>query len=186
MANAYLKKIILFISSLFLSSILSAANLQYFVNQPTNHSLNAPYSYYTYQPSPMMDKAIESISSYSNVKKCATNNVTDAIIILKPVLSYQAQSTILYGDLHVKVYQTRSDNETNPDNFIKKMKISLWKVVKFDEVVMDYYVNEIYTELLKKLTSEIDSLKIDKNYRTSGSYCDLLSTINESSVNLNY
>ena len=27
---------------------------------------------------------------------------------------------------------------------------------------MDYYVNEMYTELLKKLTSEIDSLKIDK------------------------
>ena len=134
----------------------------------------------------MMDKAIESISSYSNVKKCATNNVTDAIIILKPVLSYQAQSTILYGDLHVKVYQTRSDNETNPDNFIKKMKISLWKVVQFDKVVMDYYVNEMYTELLKKLTSEIDSLKIDKSYPTNGSYCDLLSTINKSSINLNY
>ena len=120
MVNAYLKKIILFISTLFLSSILNAANLQYFVNQPTNQSLNSPYSYYTYQPSPMMDKAIESIPSYSNVKKCATNNITDAIIILKPILSYQAQSTILYGDLHVKVYQTRSDNETNPDNFIKK------------------------------------------------------------------
>jgi hypothetical protein len=186
MANAYLKKIILFISTLFLSSILSAANLQYYVNQPTNQSLNAPYSYYTFQPSPMMDKAIESIPSYSNIKKCATNNVTDAIIILKPVLSYQAQSTILYGDLHVKVYQTRSDNETNPDNFIKKMKISLWKVVQFDKVVMNYFVNEMYTELLKKLTSEIDSLKIDKNYPTSGSYCDLLSTINKSSVNLNY
>ena len=134
----------------------------------------------------MMDKAIESIPSYSNVKKCATDNITDAIIILKPILSYQAQSTILYGDLHVKIYQTRSDNETNPDNFIKKIKISLWKVVKFDKVVMDYYVNEIYVELLKKLTSEIDSLKIDKNYPTSGSYCDLLSTINKSSVNLNY
>ena len=134
----------------------------------------------------MMDKAIESIPSYSSVKKCATDNITDAIIILKPILSYQAQSTILYGDLHVKIYQTRSDNETNPDNFIKKIKISLWKVVKFDKVVMDYYVNEIYVELLKKLTSEIDSLKIDKNYPTSGSYCDLLSTINKSSVNLNY
>ena len=68
----------------------------------------------------------------------------------------------------------------------KKIKISLWKVVKFDKVVMDYYVNEMYTVLLKKLTSEIDSLKIDKNYPTSGSYCDLLSTINKSSVNLNY
>ena len=186
MVNIYLKKTILFISTLFLTSILNAANLQYFVNQPTNQSLNAPYSYYTYQPSPMMDKAIESIPSYSNVKKCATDNITDAIIILKPILSYQAQSTILYGDLHVKIYQTRSDNETNPDNFIKKIKISLWKVVKFDKVVMDYYVNEIYVELLKKLTSEIDSLKIDKNYPTSGSYCDLLSTINKSSVNLNY
>ena len=134
----------------------------------------------------MMDKAIVNIPSYSNVKKCASNNITDAIIILKPILSYQAQSTILYGDLNVKVYQTRSDNETNPDNFIKEIKISLWKVVKFDKVVMDYYVNEIYVELLKKLTSEIDSLKIDKNYPTSGSYCDLLSTINKSSVNLNY
>ena len=186
MVNIYLKKTILFISTLFLTSILNATNLQYFVNQPTNQSINSPYSYYTYQPSPMMDKAIESISSYSNVKKCASNNITDAIIILKPILSYQAQSTILYGDLNVKVYQTRSDNETNPDNFIKKIKNSLWKVVKCDKVVMDYYVNEMYTELLKKLTAEIDSLKIDKNYRTSGSYCDLLSTINKSSVNLNY
>ena len=129
---------------------------------------------------------MKALPAYSNVKKCATNNITDAIIILKPILSYQAQSTILYGDLHVKVYQTRSDNETNPDNFIKKMKISLWKVVKFDKVYMDYYVNEMYTELLKKLTSEIDSLKIDKNYPTNGSYCDLLSTINKSSINLNY
>ena len=134
----------------------------------------------------MMDKAIESIPSYSSVKKCASNNITDAIIILMPILSYQPQSTILYGDLHVKIYQTRSDNETNPDNFIKEIKISLWKVVKFDKAVMDYYVNEMYTELLKKLTSEIDILKIDKNYPTSGSYCDLLSTINKSSVNLNY
>ena len=115
----------------------------------------------------MMDKAIENLPTYSNVTKCATGNITNAIIILKPILSYQAQSTILYGDLNVEVYQTRSDNETNPDNFIKKMKISLWKVVKFDKVVMDYYVNEIYKELLKKLTSEIDSLKIDKNYPTN-------------------
>ena len=134
----------------------------------------------------MMDKAIENLPAYSNVKKCTTNNITDAIIILKPILSYQAQSTILYGDLNVKVYQSKSNNETNPDNFIKKMKISLWKVVKFDKVTMGYYVNEIYTELLKKLTSEIDSLKIDKNYPTNGSYCDLLGTINKSSVNLNY
>ena len=134
----------------------------------------------------MMDKAIESLPTYSNIKKCATNNITDAIIILKPILSYQAQSTILYGDLHVKVYQSKSNNETNPDNFIKKMKISLWKVVQFDKVTMGYYVNEIYTELLKKLSSEIDSLKIDKNYPTNGSYCDLLSTINKSSINLNY
>ena len=166
--------------------MLYATSLQYFVNQPTNQTLNAPYSYYTYQPSPMMDKAIENLPAYSNVKKCATNNITDAIIILKPILSYQAQSTILYGDLHVNVYQSKSNNETNPDNFIKKMKISLWKVVKFDKVTMGYYVNEIYTELLKKLSSEIDSLKIDKNYPTNGSYCDLLGTINKSSVNLNY
>jgi len=166
--------------------MLYATSLQYFVNQPTNQTLNAPYSYYTYQPSPMMDKAIENLPAYSNVKKCATNNITDAIIILKPILSYQAQSTILYGDLHVKVYQSKSNNETNPDNFIKKMKISLWKVVKFDKVTMGYYVNEIYTELLKKLSSEIDSLKIDKNYPTNGSYCNLLGTINKSSVNLNY
>ena len=166
--------------------MLYATSLQYFVDLPINQTLNAPYSYYTFQPSPMMDKAIENLPAYSNVKKCATNNITDAIIILKPILSYQAQRTILYGDLHVKVYQSKSNNETNPDNFIKEIKISLWKVVKFDKVVMDYYVNEIYTELLKKLTSEIDSLKIDKNYPTSGSYCDLLSTINKSSVNLNY
>ena len=138
MTNALVKKITLFISTLFLSNMLYATSLQYFVNQPTNQTLNAPYSYYTYQPSPMMDKAIENLPAYSNIKKCATNNITDAIIILKPILSYQAQSTILYGDLHVKVYQTRSDNETNPDNFIKKMKISLWKVVQFDKVTMDY------------------------------------------------
>ena len=186
MFNTYLKKTILFISTLFLSSILNAANLQYFVNQPTNQSLTAPYSYYTYQPSPMMYKAIESIPSYSNVKKCATDNITDAIIILKPILSYQAQSTILYSDFHVKIYQTRSDNETNPDNFIKEIKISLWKVVQFDKVVMDYYVNEMYSDLLKKLASEIDEIDINKNYPTNGSYCDLLSTVNKSSVNLNY
>jgi len=186
MTNALVKKITVFISTLFLSNLLCATSLQYFVDLPINQTLNAPYSYYTFQPSPMMDKAIESLPAYSNVKKCTTNNITDAIIILKPILSYQAQSTILYGDLHVKIYQTRSDNQTNPDNFIKKMKISLWKVVKFDKVTMGYYVNEIYTELLKKLTTEIDSLKIDKNYPTNGSYCDLLGTINKSNVNLNY
>ena len=186
MTNALVKKITLFISTLLLSNLLCATSLQYFVDLPINQTLNAPYSYYTFQPSPMMDKAIESLPAYSNVKKCTTNNITNAIIILKPILSYQAQSTILYGDLHVKIYQTRSDNQTNPDNFIKKMKISLWKVVKFDKVTMGYYVNEIYTELLKKLTTEIDSLKIDKNYPTNGSYCDLLGTINKSNVNLNY
>ena len=186
MTNAYVKKIIFFISTLVLSNLLHASSLQYFINQPINQTLNSPYSYYTYQPSPMMDKAIENLPAYSNVKKCTTDNITDAIIILKPILSYQAQSTILYGDLHVKVYQSRSDSETNPDNFIKNMKISLWKVVKFDKVTMGYYVNEIYTELLKKLASEIDNFKTDKNYPTNGSYCDLLNTINKSSINLNY
>jgi len=135
----------------------------------------------------MIDKAIENLPAYSNVTKCATSTTKDAIVVLEPILSYQAQSTILYGDLHVKVYQTRSSNETNPDNFIKKMKISLWKVVQFDKVVMDYYVNEMYSDLLKKLASEIDEIDISKNYPTNGSYCDLLSTINnKSSLNLNY
>jgi hypothetical protein len=134
----------------------------------------------------MMDMAIQNLPEYSNVTKCSTSNTSDAIIILEPILSYQAQSTILYGDLNVKVYQTISNNETNPDNFVKKMKISLWKVVQFDKVVMDYYVNEMYSDLLKKLASEIDKIDINKNYPTNGSYCDLLSTINKSSVNLNY
>ena len=134
----------------------------------------------------MMDIAIQNLPEYSNVTKCSTSNTSDAIIILEPILSYQAQSTILYGDLNVKVYQTISNNETNPDNFIKKMKISLWKVVQFDKVVMDYYVNEMYSDLLKKLASDIDEIDISKNYPTNGSYCDLLSTINKSSVNLNY
>ena len=186
MTNAFIKKIVLFIFTLFLSSLVSAKNLQYFVNQATYQALTGPYAYYQYQPSPMMDKAIENLPSYSNVKKCTTNNITDAIIILNPILSYQAQSTILYGDLHVKIYQKRSNNETNPDNFIKKMKISLWKVVQFDKVTMGYYVNEIYTDLLKKLISEIDDFKIDKNHPTNGSYCDLLNTLQESRLNLNY
>ena len=86
----------------------------------------------------------------------------------------------------IKIYQKRSNNETNPDNFIKKMKISLWKVVQFDKVTMGYYVNEIYTDLLKKLISEIDDFKIDKNHPTNGSYCDLLNTLQESRLNLNY
>ena len=134
----------------------------------------------------MMDKAIKNLPAYSNFKKCSTNNVSDAIIILKPILYYNPQSTILYGDLNVKVYQARSKNETNPDNFIKTIKISLWKVVKYDEVTASYYINEIYTDLLNKLTTEIDSLHIDKNYPTNGSYCDLLSTLKESKLNLNY
>ena len=179
MTNAFVKKIILFISTLFLSNIIYAENLQYFVNESTNQSLRAYTSSYSYQPSSMMDKAIENLPTYSNVKKCATNNVSDAILILKPILSYNAQSTILYGDLNVKIYQTRSKVETNPDNFIKTMKISLWKVVKFDEVTMGYYVNEIYTDLLKKLISDIDNLKIDKTHPTNGSYCNLLSTLKQ-------
>ena len=119
-------------------------------------------------------------------KKCSTNNVSDAIIILKPILFYNSQSTILYGDLNVKVYQARSKNETNPDNNFKTIKISLWKVVKYDAVTASYYINEIYTDLLKKLTSEFDSFRIDKNYPTNGSYCDLLTTLKESKFNLNY
>jgi len=179
MTNAFVKKIVLFISTLFLSNIIYAENLQYFVNESTNQSLRAYSNSYSYQPSSMMEKAIENLPTYSNVKKCATNNVSDAILILKPILSYNPQSTILYGDLNVKVYQTRSKDQANPDNFIKKMKISLWKVVKFDEVTMGYYVNEIYTDLLKKLISDIDNLKIDKTHPTNGSYCDLLTTIKE-------
>jgi len=162
MTNAFVKKIILFISTILLSSLICAAKLQYYVNQATNQTPHAPNINYNYQPSPAMSKAIENLPAYSNIKKCATNNITDAIIILKPILSYNPQSTILYGDLNVKVYQTRSKDQANPDNFIKTMKISLWKVVKYDEVTIGYYINEIYTELLNKLTSEIDSLKIDK------------------------
>ena len=128
----------------------------------------------------MLDKAIENLPYYSNFKKCAEKNVSDAIIILKPTLFYNPQSTILYGDLDVKFYQTRSNNKTNPDNFIKTMKISLWKVVKYDEVTANYYINKIYTDLLKKLITKIDSLKIDTNHPTNGSYCDLLSNLKES------
>jgi len=134
----------------------------------------------------MLDKAIKSLPAYSNFKKCSTNNISDAIIILKPILYYNPQSTILYGDLNVKVYQARSKNETNPDNNFKTIKISLWKVVKYDAVTASYYINEIYTDLLKKLTTEFDSFRIDKNYPTNGSYCDLLTTLKESKFNLNY
>ena len=134
----------------------------------------------------MMDKAIINLPSYSNVKKCASDNVTDAILILNPVLSYQAQSTILYGDLNVKIYQSRPDKETHPDNFIKEMKISLWEVVKFDRVTMDYYVNDIYTKLLSKLSVEIENAQLNSDYPTNGSYCDLLNTLKESKLNLRY
>ena len=182
MANTYVKKIILFISTLFLSNLSFATNFQYYVNQATNQTLHALNSNFHYQPSPLMDKAIESLPAYSNIKKCSTNNVTDAILILKPILSYNPQSTILYGDLNVKVYQTRSKDQVNPDNFIKTMKISLWKVVQYDEATIGYYINEIYTDLLKKLTSEMGSLTIDKNHPTNGSYCDLLRSLKESSI----
>ena len=186
MTNTFVKKIILFISTLFLSNLSFAANLQYYVNQATNQTLHALNSNFHYQPSPLMDKAIENLPAYSNIKKCVSGNVTDAILILKPILSYNPQSTILYGDLDVKIYQARSKDQANPDNFIKTIKISLWKVVQYDEATIGYYINEIYTDLLKKLTSEMDSLKIDKNHPTNGSYCDLLSTLKESRLNLNY
>ncbi|XOJ88719.1 hypothetical protein ABXT57_04070 [Methylophilaceae bacterium Uisw_097] len=186
MTNAFAKKIMLFISTILLSNIICAAQYQYFVNQATNQTLTAPYVYYNYQPSPAMDRAIKNLPDYSSVKKCATNNVTDAIIILKPILFYNPQSTILYGDLNVMVYQARSKDQANPDNFIKTMKISLWKVLQFDEVTIGYYVNEIYTELLKKLTTKLNNIEIDGNYPTNGSYCDFLNSLKESRLNLNY
>ena len=186
MTNVVAKKILLFISTLILSNMACAAKYQYFVNQATNQTLTAPYVYYNYQPSPALDRAIKNLPAYSDVKKCATNNITDAILILKPILFYNPQSTILYGDLNVKVYQTRSKDQANPDNFIKKMKISLWKVLQFDEVTIEYYVNEIYTELLKKLTTKLNNIELDGNYPTNGSYCDFLNTLNESKLNLNY
>jgi hypothetical protein len=176
----------LFISTILLSNIICAAQYQYFVNQATNQTLTAPYVYYNYQPSPAMDRAIKNLPDYSSVKKCATNNVTDAIIILKPILFYNPQSTILYGDLNFMVYQARSKDQANPDNFIKTMKISLWKVLQFDEVTIGYYVNEIYTELLKKLTTKLNNIEIDGNYPTNGSYCDFLNSLKESRLNLNY
>ena len=186
MTNAFVKKIMLFISTILLSNIICAAQYQYFVNQATNQTLTAPYVYYNYQPSPAMDRAIKNLPDYSSVKKCDTNNVTDAIIILKPILFYNPQSTILYGDLNVMVYQARSKDQANPDNFIKTMKISLWKVLQFDEVTIGYYVNEIYTELLKKLTTKLNNIEIDGNYPTNGSYCDFLNSLKESRLNLNY
>tara|TARA_B110000908_G_scaffold158062_1_gene198788 strand:+ start:61 stop:621 length:561 start_codon:yes stop_codon:yes gene_type:complete len=186
MTNTFVKKIMLFISTILLSNIICAAQYQYFVNQATNQTLTAPYVYYNYQPSPAMDRAIKNLPDYSSVKKCATNNVTDAIIILKPILFYNPQSTILYGDLNVMVYQARSKDQANPDNFIKTMKISLWKVLQFDEVTIGYYVNEIYTELLKKLTTKLNNIEIDGNYPTNGSYCDFLNSLKESRLNLNY
>ncbi|MDB2703634.1 hypothetical protein N9Y70_02715 [Methylophilaceae bacterium] len=176
----------LFISTILLSNIICAAQYQYFVNQATNQTLTAPYVYYNYQPSPAMDRAIKNLPAYSSVKKCAAYNVTDAIIILKPILFYNPQSTILYGDLNVMVYQARSKDQANPDNFIKTMKISLWKVLQFDEVTIGYYVNEIYTELLKKLTTKLNNIEIDGNYPTNGSYCDFLNSLKESRLNLNY
>ena len=186
MTNVFVKKIMLFISTILLSNIICAAQYQYFVNQATNQTLTAPYVYYNYQPSPAMDRAIKNLPDYSSVKKCATNNVTDAIIILKPILFYNPQSTILYGDLNFMVYQARSKDQANPDNFIKTMKISLWKVLQFDEVTIGYYVNEIYTELLKKLTTKLNNIEIDGNYPTNGSYCDFLNSLKESRLNLNY
>ena len=186
MTNTFVKKIMLFISTILLSNIICAAQYQYFVNQATNQTLTAPYVYYNYQPSPAMDRAIKNLPDYSSVKKCATNNVTDAIIILKPILFYNPQSTILYGDLNFMVYQARSKDQANPDNFIKTMKISLWKVLQFDEVTIGYYVNEIYTELLKKLTTKLNNIEIDGNYPTNGSYCDFLNSLKESRLNLNY
>jgi hypothetical protein len=182
----FLKKIILFTSALLLSNMLCAEKYQYFVNQATNQILTSPYQFFIYQPSSLIDKAIENLPAYSDVKKCASNNISDAILIIKPILFYNPQSTILYGDLNVKIYQSRSDKETHPDNFIKKMKISLWEVVKFDRVTMDYYVNNIYTKLLSKLSVEIENAQLNSDYPTNGSYCDLLNTLKESKINLRY
>ena len=86
MTNTFVKKIMLFISTILLSNIICAAQYQYFVNQATNQTLTAPYVYYNYQPSPALDRAIKNLPAYSDVKKCATNNITDAILILKPIL----------------------------------------------------------------------------------------------------
>jgi len=66
------------------------------------------------------------------------------------------------------------------------MKISLWEVVKFDRVTMDYYVNDIYTKLLSKLSVEIENAQLNSDYPTNGSYCDLLNTLKESKINLRY
>ncbi|MBT4183292.1 MAG: hypothetical protein HOE03_04355 [Nitrosomonadales bacterium] len=186
MTSAFVKKIIFFISTLFLTNLLHAANLQYFVDQSINQYLSNPFDDYMYQPSPMMDKAIANLPAYSNVKKCSSDSVTDAIVIIKPILSYQPQSTILYGDLKVKIYQSKSNRETHPDNFIREMNISHWKVLRFDKVTMDHYVNEVYTKLLEQLILKIDALQINKNYPTNGSLCDLLSTSRKSKINLRH
>ena len=85
----FLKKIILFTSALLLSNMLCAEKYQYFVNQATNQILTSPYQFFIYQPSSLIDKAIENLPAYSDVKKCASNNISDAILIIKPILFYK-------------------------------------------------------------------------------------------------
>lgn len=184
MANVTVKKIIFFISTLLLSNFLYAQNLQYFINQFGTQPLSSNYEKIEYVPSAMMDKAIEGLPFYKNIKKCSTDNVTDAIIVINPILSYQTQSTILYGDLYVNIYQTRSSDETSPDNFIEKMKISYWITRQFDQATMHKNIDKVYTELLKKLAKKLDSLKVDKNYPTDGSYCNLLDKLRDPNINL--
>ena len=184
MVNATLKKIIFFISALLLTNLIYAKNLQYFINQFGTQPLSSTAERIEYVPSKMMDTAINNLPFYKTIKKCSIDNITDAIIVINPILSYQTQSTILYGDLYVNIYQTRSSDETNPENFIEKLKISHWLNRQFDKATMHENIDRIYTELLRKLATKLDGLKVDKNHPTNGSYCDLLNKLKDPNINL--
>lgn len=133
-----------------------------------------------------MDEAIKNLPSYSNIKKCSTNEVTDAIVIIQPIVYYAPQTTALYGDFKIKIYQTRADVETSPDNFIKDMKISAFRVIQFDKATIHENINIIYTKLLEELIEELDEVNIDSNRPTNGSYCDLLNTLIETNATTSY
>jgi len=156
-----------FILLLLISANVFSQDFQYLIYERYyNHYDNLrpnPYEgLHTYLQGPMLEEAVNK-NLKSSVKKCAAGVGSKYIFALEPNIFYNYQMTITYGQLKGKIF--------GPNNILKDtFNIEIERQGKIHQKA-NFYISQMYDELVIKLNSDILSKLPKNNESISGDFC---------------
>ena len=156
-----------FILLLLTSANVFSQDFQYLIyeryyNHYDNLRSNPYEGFHTYLQGPMLEEAVNK-NLKSSVKKCAAGVGSKYIFALEPNIFYNYQMTITYGQLKGKIF--------GPNNILKDtFNIEIERQGKIHQKA-NFYISQMYDELVIKLNSDILSKLPKNNESISGDFC---------------